>query len=309
MSSSVLFFLGGVERGACGSSTSRSAPGPFVQSSHVQRELTVVPRSAIDVDFSERLLEVSAQGEDNFYVPYDKLVIACGSVNSTHGVPGLENCFQLKTVQDAQAIRRRVMDNLEKAALPSTDMDERKKLLSFVVCGGGPTGVEFASELWEMVNEDVTACASCPLSPLVHASGPPADFAALAHPHPRTDMPQVLRDNLSVHIIQSRDHILNTYAEKISEYAEERFRRNEIDLITNARVKEVQGDKVIYTVKDPKTGKTEQKELDSGFTLWSTGIGASRFSGGVGAPVPSSRVARGRPACALSGSTSLFGAR
>ncbi|GAA5917828.1 hypothetical protein JCM6882_004163, partial [Rhodosporidiobolus microsporus] len=115
---------------------------------------------AVDVDFSERLLEVQCPGGDeNFYLPYDKLVVACGSINSTHGVPGLDNCFQLKTVQDAQAIRRRVMDNLEKAALPSTDPAERKRLLSFVVCGGGPTGVEFASELWEMVNEDVIACA------------------------------------------------------------------------------------------------------------------------------------------------------
>ncbi|GAA5849767.1 hypothetical protein JCM9279_002008 [Rhodotorula babjevae] len=212
---------------------------------------------AVDVDFSARLLEVACKDEDNFYVPYDKLVIACGSVNSTHGVPGLEHCFQLKTVQDAQAIRRRVMDNLEKAALPSTDHDERKKLLSFVVCGGGPTGVEFASELWEMVNEDVTAY-----------------------------MPQVLRDNLSVHIIQSRDHILNTYAEKISEYAEERFRRNEIDLITNARVKEVHGDKVVYTVKDPKTGATSEKEIDCGFTLWSTGIAMNPFTQRVASLLP-----------------------
>lgn len=123
--------------------------------------------SAVDVDFSERLLEVACPGgEENFYLPYDKLVIACGSVNSTHGVPGLENCFQLKTVQDAQGIRRRVMDNLEKAALPSTTEEERRRLLSFVVCGGGPTGVEFASELWEMVNEDVLNC-ECRVSPSV----------------------------------------------------------------------------------------------------------------------------------------------
>lgn len=50
------------------------------------------------------------------------------------------------------------MDNLEKAALPSVDEEERKRLLSFVVCGGGPTGVEFASELWEMVTEDINNC-------------------------------------------------------------------------------------------------------------------------------------------------------
>lgn len=40
---------------------------------------------------------------------YDKLVIAVGSVSSTHGVSGLEHCFQLKTIADAQAIRRRIL--------------------------------------------------------------------------------------------------------------------------------------------------------------------------------------------------------
>ena len=40
---------------------------------------------------------------------YDKLVIAVGSSSSTHGVPGLEHSFQLKTISDAQVIRRRIM--------------------------------------------------------------------------------------------------------------------------------------------------------------------------------------------------------
>lgn len=93
---------------------------------------------------------------------YDKLVIAVGSTSSTHGVPGLEHCFQLKTIADAQSIRRRIMgssvttlvrahqpkrtlDNFEVASLPTTTPEERKRLLSFVVCGGGPTGVETAA--------------------------------------------------------------------------------------------------------------------------------------------------------------------
>lgn len=46
-------------------------------------------------------------------------------------------------------------------------------------------------------------------------------------------------------------------------------------MILNARVKEVQADKVIYTTKDPKTGEMSEHEVDSGFTLWSTGIGSS----------------------------------
>src|SRR5579871_4146247 len=76
---------------------------------------------------------------------YDKLVIACGSISSSHGVPGLENCFQLKTIADAQRIRRRILDNFETASLPTTTPEERKRLLSFVICGGGPTGVETAA--------------------------------------------------------------------------------------------------------------------------------------------------------------------
>lgn len=101
---------------------------------------------------------------------YDKVVIAVGSSSSSHGVPGLENCFQLKTIGDAQAIRRRVMgmegsllfsiinisahiiDNFEIASLPTTPPDERKRLLSFVVCGGGPTGVETAA-VGSMIHE------------------------------------------------------------------------------------------------------------------------------------------------------------
>jgi len=68
-----------------------------------------------------------------------------GSTSSTHGVPGLENCFQLKSIGDAQAIRRRILDNFEAASLPTTSPEERKRLLSFVICGGGPTGIETAA--------------------------------------------------------------------------------------------------------------------------------------------------------------------
>ncbi|KAG6844138.1 hypothetical protein H0H87_009525 [Tephrocybe sp. NHM501043] len=109
-----------------------------------------VQGKAVDLCMKERLLEVETMTADGqhsrVYVPYDKLVIAVGSTSSTHGVPGLENCFQLKTIADAQAIRRRIMDNFEIASLPTTSPEERKRLLSFVVCGGGPTGVETAAE-------------------------------------------------------------------------------------------------------------------------------------------------------------------
>ena len=115
---------------------------------------------AEDVDMSHKLVLVSQTDADGnvlkFYLPYDKLVISVGSNTNTHGVDGLEHAHFLKTIADARAIRNRIMDNFELACLPTTSDEERKRLLSFVVAGGGPTGVEFASELFDMLQEDLT---------------------------------------------------------------------------------------------------------------------------------------------------------
>src|ERR1700737_728039 len=107
-----------------------------------------IEASAEDVDMSNKLVQVCQTDKDGtkhqFYVPYDKLVIAVGSDTNTHGVDGLEYCHFLKTIVDARGIRNHIMDNFEKACLPPTTDEEGKVLLSFVVAGGGPTGVEFA---------------------------------------------------------------------------------------------------------------------------------------------------------------------
>lgn len=207
---------------------------------------------AEDVDFSGRLVEVSqvdAQGRDvRFYVPYDKLVVAVGSQTNPHGVKGLENCHFLKDIRDARVIRNQVIQNLELACLPTTSDEERRRLLSFVVSGGGPTGVEFAAELYDLLNEDLTK-----------------------------HFPRLLRNEISVHLIQSRGHILNTYDEAVSKYAEERFKRDGINVLTNSRVSEVKKDTIVFTQKG-ENGKTVTKELPMGFCLWSTGVSQTDFS-------------------------------
>lgn len=182
------------------------------------------------------------------YIPYDKLVVAVGAVTSTHGVPGLQNAFHLKEIDDARGIRSRILDNLEIASMPTTTPEERERLLSFVISGGGPTGVETAAEIYDMLNEDVL------------------DY-----------YPKLLRQQAKVSLIQSRSHILNTYSEKISRYAEEKFARDKVDVIVNARVKEVKPDSVVYTVKGADGGVAEH-EIPSGMTLWSTGISMSPFT-------------------------------
>ncbi|KAI0950046.1 hypothetical protein AcV7_008631 [Taiwanofungus camphoratus] len=207
---------------------------------------------AVDLVMSDRLLEVETARADGsterIYVPYDKLVIAVGSTSSTHGVPGLEHCFQLKTVADSRLIRKRIIDNFETASLPTTSPEERRRLLSFVVCGGGPTGVETAAEIYDLCQEDIM-----------------------------NYYPKICREEVSIHLIQSREHILNTYSEAISRYAEQRFLHSGIHLITSARVAAVHGDRVVYTTRAPD-GTTERHEVPTNFVLWSTGIAMNPFS-------------------------------
>lgn len=207
--------------------------------------------TAEDVDFSHRLVEVLQKDENGnearFYLPYDKLVIAVGSVTNPHGVKGLENCFFLKDINDARLIRNKIVHNLELACLPTTSDNERKRLLSFVVSGGGPTGVEFAAELFDLLNEDLTNV-----------------------------YPRLLRNEVSVHLIQSRGHILNTYDETLSKYAEDRFARDQVQVLTNSRVREVTPDSIIFTQLGAD-GEVVVKELETGFCLWSTGVSQPEF--------------------------------
>ncbi|RMZ76729.1 hypothetical protein DV737_g4690, partial [Chaetothyriales sp. CBS 132003] len=205
---------------------------------------------AVDVEFAERLVEVASVDADGntqrFYLPYDKLVIGVGSTTNAHGVKGLENCNFLKTIDDARLIKQKVLRNLELACLPTTTDEERRRLLSFVVSGGGPTGVEFAAELYDMLSEDLLK-----------------------------SFPRILRNEVSVHLIQSRGHILNTYDEALSVYAEKRFEHDQVEVLTNARVKEVQPDKIIFSQLED--GGAVIKELPMGFCLWSTGVSQTEF--------------------------------
>ncbi|THH06499.1 hypothetical protein EW145_g4046 [Phellinidium pouzarii] len=220
---------------------------------------------AVDLVMGERLVEVETSSFDgtkrNIYVPYDKLVIAVGSTSTTHGVSGLEHTLQLKTVADAQAIRRRisaiaVVDNFETASLPTTTPEERKRLLSFVVCGGGPTGVEVAAEIYDLCQEDIL-----------------------------NYYPKLCREEVNIRLIQSREHILNTYSEAISNFAERKFKRDGVTVITNARVKEVHNDKVVYTAKGDDKDLVEY-DIPSNFVLWSTGIAMNPFTRRVSSLLP-----------------------
>ncbi|KAJ3417017.1 hypothetical protein HDV05_007499 [Chytridiales sp. JEL 0842] len=202
---------------------------------------------AQDVHFDKNYVQVQSKSGQKFLVKYDKLVISVGAMNSTMGVPGVsENTHYLKTINDARALRYKIVSLCEEAALPTVSDEERKRLLTFVIAGGGPTGVEFAAELHDFVKEDL----------------------ATYYPN--------LPVNLTV--VQGSDHILNTYAKSISEMAEKQFQRNNINILFNARVVAVEPNKLVYKLKNVPKGEKDTFEIPFGLCVWSTGVGMRPFT-------------------------------
>ena len=90
-------------------------------------------------------------------IPYDKLVVTVGCYSQTFGTKGVkENAFFMKDIGDARRIRKRVLECFEIASLPTTSEKLREQLLRFAVVGGGPTGMEFAAELSDLVHQDLS---------------------------------------------------------------------------------------------------------------------------------------------------------
>lgn len=89
-------------------------------------------------------------------VSYDYLILASGSTTNFYNIPGAEKySFTLKSIEDAVKIKNHCITQTEKASHVE-DRDTRKKMLKFIVVGGGPTGVELSAELEELIRENLS---------------------------------------------------------------------------------------------------------------------------------------------------------
>ena len=111
-----------------------------------QRNLEFRMVSVMGIDLGERRVLT-----DNHPIPYDFLIVAAGAQTNFFGLASVEqHGFGLKDVADAVRLRNQVLICFERAML-EPDAERRRALLSFVVVGGGPTGVEMAGALSELI--------------------------------------------------------------------------------------------------------------------------------------------------------------
>lgn len=165
---------------------------------------------------------------------YDYLVIATGSESNFFGNGLLEKkAMQMKNILQALDIRSLLLQNFELAS-QTTDLLLRKNLMTFVIAGGGPTGVELAGALAELKKH------------------------VLAKDYPELDL-----HNMEIYLLEGTERILGTMSPVASEKAFRFLSRMDVKILLNTKLKDFDGEKVL----------TENgMEIITKSLLWSAGI-------------------------------------
>ncbi|NDJ75959.1 MAG: NAD(P)/FAD-dependent oxidoreductase [Chloroflexi bacterium] len=176
----------------------------------------------------------------NGTVPYDTLIVAAGAGNHYFGNDHWQQWApSLKTVEDATEIRRRIIAAFEAAEVAS-DPDTIRSWLTFVIVGGGPTGVEIAGSLAEIARETL-----------------------------KNEFRSINPSDARILLVQSRDRILPTYPPGLSEKAAQTLAKRGVEIVTGTRVSEVGPQDVTLSYGD------EVEMVPARTVLWTAGVKAS----------------------------------
>ncbi len=179
-------------------------------------------------------LEARRVVTDHGPLPYDYLVLALGSESNFFGVPGAaEHAFPLRWMDDAVPLRHHVLTCFE-AAVATSDLERRRRLLTFAVVGGGPTGVEYAGALSELV-----------FGPLLE------------------DFPGIAPSEVHIELLEASDTLLRGMPPKLARYAQDRLGRRRVNVRLSCAVQAVERD----GVQLPGGGR-----LPTETVVWTAGI-------------------------------------
>jgi len=212
------------------------------------REVRLVEGFAETVDWQTRQVScVGAVSGETFSVPYDVLVISVGTAVADYGIPGVaEYALKLASVEDARSVRRGILEQLARAEIPGLTEEQIRQRLTFVVCGGGPTGVEAAAEIHDFIHEELS-------------EGYPelAPFAQVV-------------------LVEALGRLLTSFDEALAEYTLNHFGREGIVVRTSAKVQAVEKDRILL-----QGGEI----LPCGLVLWAGGNAPVPFLQSLGEPL------------------------
>jgi len=209
---------------------------------------------------------------------YQYLIIATGATHAYFGHPEwAARAPGLKTLDDALAIRRQVLLAFE-AAEREMDPDAQKRLLTFVIVGGGPTGVELAGALAEIARQSLRQ-----------------DF--------RSIKPELAR----IILLEGGPGVLGTFPEPLQRAARESLGRLGVEVRTGSVVTDVDADGVVWrpASTEPSAGVAGGR-IVAQTVLWAAGVAASPLARSLGLPLDRAGRVPAEPTLAVSGHPEVF---
>jgi len=184
----------------------------------------------VDVDFAARRVRLG----DGSHLEYDALVLATGSTTNYYGNDAVEHrSLGLKDLGEALQLRNHVLDCLERAAA-TTDAAERLRLLTFCIVGGGPTGVELAGALAELVR--------------------------LVLPY---EYPEFRPGDVRIVLLEGGDRVLATFKPRLSRYARRELEQRGVDVRTET---------LVATADDKGVVTRGGEEIATASIVWTAGV-------------------------------------
>jgi len=188
--------------------------------------------------------QIETDGET---ISYDYLILANGSVTSTFGVPCVEeHAYFLKTLEEAVTLKNHIICCFE-AAAREPEAERRKSLLTFIIVGGGATGVEYAGALTELIH-----------GPLIK------DYTGIDFSEAR------------IILLEAADQLVSSMPSNIRDYTARQLRGMGVDVRLKAEVAEVSPEKVILKGAN---------NIDTSTVVWTAGVKGEGLAAASNIPV------------------------
>jgi NADH:ubiquinone reductase (H+-translocating) len=215
------------------------------------------------IDLERRVVHSSAGS-----FAYDYLVLAAGSANNYFGNDKLaEETFGLKDLDDAERLRNHLLLHYERAT-NEHDPEKRKALMTAVIIGGGPTGVELAGAFAELIRYVL-----------------------------RKDYPMLDVGQARVILVEASDRVLSTFPEDLGKTAQRKLEQLGVEVRLNSPVETVEEGKVTFKGGDTVEGCT---------VVWAAGVRAAHLADNVGAPLAKGSRVKVEPALNLKEHPEVF---
>ncbi|MDL1912334.1 NAD(P)/FAD-dependent oxidoreductase [Chloroflexi bacterium CFX6] len=228
-----------------------------------QKNLTFQMGEVTTIDFEARYIKLNGS-----VIAYDYLVLAVGGETNFFGMESVQqNGFQVKDIESAIATRNHLLKMFEKASREA-DPEKRKAMLTFVVVGGGPTGVETSGALAELISH------------------------VMKREYPALDIREA-----RVILLEAGEALIASYPDELRKATHRLLSKKNVEVMFNARLTDYNGQRVSLA---------DGTEIKSNTLIWTAGVKAAGITNRLGVQVAGSGRVRTEAALQLPGHPEVY---